>query len=641
MKSLREYRILLKPEDDVLLVLKSINGNKSELNIQLYDISSSGVAIFTSMALNVGDILNICIRYKSYEIESIVKVIHVGQDIEKTDNFFCGLEFQEQDLLSVEELIFEIIGNMSKQRMKILMFDILQNEGLVINNDNDFKLSTTVILDLFSLFSRYTNSFDLMYLFAQEIRRKIGADTFRFLKYDEDFKNVSIHDFKNRSAEKSYYPIIGSIKDVFDTGKSMYSRLSKNNEDSFYKMFTSINDVKVNTFLLSPVFDKNGIRIGIVEYTNKENNELFTIEDINDVKLLAFILGVTFSIDYDFNIDSYVKKLTAFYNDGVLIGPSEQNRYLNSTIKEAANSDENVFISGEFGTGKKLIGVILHEKSVRNAHLIGHVNCHNLDDNEDIRHLFNSDKRHSGYIEMYNGGTIVIKDINFLSREQQSALYDILKEEHDIRIVATSTESHEVLDKYSGFHPELLDLVSSKIIRVPSLRERKEDITPLLHFFSYNVCSKNNYSPKLISSEVINKFVNYDWPGNISELKIAISRLISLQRDSNVIKYRKIRTIPILDRELSSIVPDTFGISMEIVLSGLDLSYEEFEDLYFYFFVEHLIKRSNLEIFEISNYLEIPIDQIKERLFIVGRKVEELFGVHSNLIDYFLEKQAA
>ena len=242
---------------------------------------------------------------------------------------------------------------------------------------------------------------------------------------------------------------------------------------------------------------------------------------------------------------------------------------------------------------------------------------------------------------MYNGGTIVIKDINFLSREQQSALYDILKEEHDIRIVATSTESHEVLDKYSGFHPELLDLVSSKIIRVPSLRERKEDITPLLHFFSYNVCSKNNYSPKLISSEVINKFVNYDWPGNISELKIAISRLISLQRDSNVIKYRKIRTIPILDRELSSIVPDTFGISMEIVLSGLDLSYEEFEDLYFYFFVEHLIKRSNLEIFEISNYLEIPIDQIKERLFIVGRKVEELFGVHSNLIDYFLEKQAA
>ncbi len=641
MKSLREYRILLRPNDGVSVSFSSLGSSKESSELEIYDISSSGVGLFSTLPFEPSELLNIVISYHDITLKGVVKVAHCQVHYERTDRFFVGLEFQDQDLVSSEELIFHIIENMSKKRMKTLMFDILQNEGLVINDEDQLKLSSTIVLDLFSLFSRYTNSFDLMYLFAQEVRRKIGAKTFRFYRYDEDYKNVFEKQFVDSNTELAYYPIIGAIKEVYETGKVVYSRISKKNDESFYNMFKAVNSEVVHTYLLAPVYDKNGVKVGIIEYTNKENNELFNTHDVGEVKLLAFVLGLTFSIDYNYDIDNYVKKLAAFYNDGVLIGPSEQNRYLNSTIMQAAQSDENLFITGEYGTGKKLIGIIVHEKSKRNSHLIGHLNCHSIQDNEDISSIFKSDKRHSGYLEMYNGGTIVIKDINFLSYKQQKQLHEILLEGHDIRVIATSTESYEVLSHQPHFFIDLLELLAGKVIRVPSLRERPEDITPLIHFFTYSICMDSNFSPKLISNEVINKFHNYDWPGNISELKIAISRLIALQRDSNVIKYRQIRTIPILDRELSSNVADSLGITMEISLNGLDLSYEEFEDLYFYFFVEHLIKNKNLEIFEISHYLDIPIDQIKEKLFIVGKKVEETFGVHSNLIDYFLEKQAA
>ena len=145
------------------------------------------------------------------------------------------------------------------------------------------------------------------------------------------------------------------MKEVYEKGITKNSRLSKKlGNDAFYKMFNVVNNIEIDTYLLAPVYDKNGIKLGIIEFSNKENKEVFNEQDIKEVKILSFILGITFSMDFNFENEKYAKKLKAFYNEGILIGPSEQNRYLNSFISESASHNDPILISGEFGVGKKL-----------------------------------------------------------------------------------------------------------------------------------------------------------------------------------------------------------------------------------------------------------------------------------------------
>ncbi|MEE3079438.1 MAG: sigma 54-interacting transcriptional regulator [Bdellovibrionota bacterium] len=646
MKSLREYRILLKKDDGVEISFFKIGHNSlnshSDNNYNLYDISSSGVGIKCETPLKTNEVYNISISYKSHRFDTVAKVVHSTYSRSEKDIYIVGLEFQDQDNEHIEKFIKNIISGMSKDRKRSLMYEILKNEGLVLNYGmKDIELSSSILLDLFTMFSKYSNSYGLMYLFLEEVKRKIGAEDFRFYRIDDDSKNISVYDFSTGEISSNYFPIIGVMKEVYEKGITKNSRLSKKlGNDAFYKMFNVVNNIEIDTYLLAPVYDKNGIKLGIIEFSNKENKEVFNEQDIKEVKILSFILGITFSMDFNFENEKYAKKLKAFYNEGTLIGPSEQNRYLNSFISESASHNDPILISGEFGVGKKLIGVIIHEKSKRSNHTIGHINCHNIDDIQSINKVFNSDQYHVGYKEQYSGGTIIIKDINFLGEVEQKELYKQIMDSSDIRFIATSTMSFEVLSHEPWFNKDLLEYFSKKHIRIPSLRERPEDIVPLTHFFAYESCVENNLTIKNISSDVINIFQSYDWPGNVSELKIAIDRLISLQTENNLIKYKRIKTVPIVDRDLGSSLNDSFGLNFEIVINNTDITFEDFEELYFYFYVTDLIDKKGLSFFDVSELIDMPIDNIKEKLFVSAKKVENYFGVSIDSVNEYLEKSA-
>ncbi len=644
MKSLREYRILLKADDGVSALFSHAGHNPSNANLldeyTLHDISSSGIGIKCDHAFKVNEIYNITLSYNSRQFESVIKVVHCTFSREEKDVYLTGLEFQDQSNEHIEEFIHAIISDMSKSRKRELMYEILKNEGLVVDHEEQsLELSTSIVLDLFSMFSKYSNSYGLMYLFLEEVKRKIGARTFRFYKIDEETKNISVYDFEKGEQSKNYFPIIGVMKDIYEKGMTINSRLSaKLGEDPFYKMFKVVNQVEINSFLLTPVYDKNGVRLGIIEFTDKEDHQLFSEFDIKEVSILSFILGVTFSIDFNYQTEKYAKKLKAFYNDGVLIGPSEQNRYVNSFITENSKNSDPIFISGQFGVGKKLVGVIIHEKSDRSNHPIGHINCHNIDDSISLSKVFNSDQFHSGYKEQYSGGTIIVKDINFLGLKEQEELLKEISSTQDIRFIATSTESFEVLGHSKEFLPELLEYFSVHQVRIPSLKERTEDIVPLIHFFTYDICLENNLTMKSISSDIFNIFQSYDWPGNISELKIAIERLIILQADSSLVKYKRIKTLPIVDKDLNANILDTFGLNFEIVVHNTDITFEEFEELYFYFYVTDLLENKNMSFFEISELLDVSIDSIKEKMSFSAKRVEEHFEVEIESVNTFLEK---
>lgn len=644
LKKLRQYRIPIKSEDSVDLDL--IVDSKSLIGlgvpIELVNISSSGLGLFVASPTELADVFEVKLKYKNHSISGMGHVVRRMEESSKDYTDYVGVEFVEIDSILIQNFIHEIISDMSSQRLRGLMMDMIENEGRsILSKDDPIEVSASILTDLFHVFQKYNNSHQLMYLFSQEVKRSIGARNFRFYTFEHEGKNVSIFDFKEGKELDSVLPLVGHLKKVKESGKVIKSRLIKGkNEDQFYNLLQTLFETHIDTFILAPVVDKWGMTIGVLEFSNKDSHELFDEEDYFKVTLLATILGMNFSINNDVENYEYAKKLQNFYDAGQLIGTSEECRYLNSFMESTGASDDNVFIYGDYGVGKKLIAIGIHEKSARSTHGIGHINCHDLDSEKALKYALNSQGDHIGALELYSGGTIMFKDINFLSKELQEVLYHEIENRNDIRFIATSTKNYESLIE-SEHYSELYQFFMGKSVRVPTLNERKEDIIPLIHFFTYQLCMENDLAPKSISHEVISHFQSYDWPGNISELKIALERLIVMGRDVKTLAYKRSRAFPLLDREID--IDFTFGLDLhhdfidhfEVLSSG------DFEELYFYSYVEELVAKDEYSFTELAMKFDLDGEKFYEKLYHAHDLMMKYFGVNSELINIYLESDLA
>lgn len=644
MKKLRQYRIPITEEDgvtaDILVDGRSI---KEQRDFHLINLSSSGIGIGLASGFSFESIFEVKLAFKNYNVTAKGKLARRYPSKERENHEYVGVEFLEVDSYALQTLIYELIKGMNQYRLRSLLMDMIQNEGIAIHNDEDeLEVSAPILVDIFNMFQKYNSSYHLMFLFAQEVRRTIGAKDFRFYTFENDNRDVSIFNFETGVPSKSVLPILGKIKEVKDSRNIYSSRLSKTiQEDEFYNLLQTLYDVSIDTFILAPVIDKSGHMVGILEFSNKENHELFSPKDKSEVLLLSTILGLTFSLNYETESYSYVHDLIDQYNEGILIGASEENRYVNSFIQNCAKTNDPVLITGEFGVGKKLVAVNIHNKSERSQYGLGHINSHDVEDIKSLKNMLYTFGAHIGAFELYTGGTIVFKDINFLSFKTQKFLYNELSKRSDIRFIATSSVTLEALKHRDDVFWPLIDFFSAKKIRVPSLNERKDDIIPLAHYFTYILCQENGLAPKTISGEVFNHFKSYDWPGNISELKIALERLIILGHDLKSLFYKKTRVVPILDREIDE--DFTYGLDLSHDLIGQTqlVSSSDFEILYFYFYVDSLLEKGHFELFELSDFFHMEGEEFYEKLFHAHEKAISYFGNASNLIDGFLTEKAA
>jgi len=642
LKKLRQYRIPIKSNDNVEVDLvaesKSLRG--LGVPIDLVNISSSGIGAFVSSPTVLDDVFEVQLKFNKLSITGMAHVVRRQTEESKEYTDYVGIEFVEVDSILLQNFIHEIISKMSSKRLRGLMMDMIDDEGRsLVSVDEQLDVSASIVTDLFHVFQKYNNSYELMYLFSQEVKRSVGANDFRFYMFEHEGRDVSIFDFKEGHSLESVLPLAGYIRQVKDTGKVIRSRLTEKSDDQFYNLLQTLFDINIDTFMLAPVVDKWGMIVGVIEFSNKENHELFTEDDYYKVSLLSTIIGLNFSIGNDVENFEYAKKLKSFYDEGQLIGTSEECRYLNSFIESSGSTDDSILIFGEYGVGKKLIAIGIHEKSERSVHGLGHVNCHDVDSEKALKYFLNSQGEHIGALELYSGGSIVFKDINFLNLELQEKLFEAIKERNDIRFMATSTQNYEALNPDEHFMP-LFDFFMGKTVRVPTLKERKEDIVPLIHFFAYQLCSENDLAPKTISQEIINHFSSYDWPGNISELKIALERLIVMGRDLKTLVYKRNRVLPLLDREIDH--DFTFGLDLhhdfldhsEVFSSG------EFEELYFYFYVEEIASMKNFSLSELALQFDLNVESFYEKLFHAHDLMLKYFGVNSELIGFFLEDKA-
>jgi DNA-binding NtrC family response regulator len=239
------------------------------------------------------------------------------------------------------------------------------------------------------------------------------------------------------------------------------------------------------------------------------------------------------------------KKVSKSYE---MIGESAEITHIKDIIEKVAATDARVLITGPNGTGKELVSHWLHEKSDRSKAPMIEVNCaaipSELIESELFGHVKGSftgaNKDRAGKFEAANGGTIFLDEIGDMSMSAQAKVLRALQESRisrvgsdkdikvNVRVVAATNKDLKKEIAEGRFREDLYHRLAVILIKVPALNDRRDDIPLLVDFFSQKIAEEQGGAKKAFSKKAIQLLQEYDWTGNIRELRNVVERLIIL-----------------------------------------------------------------------------------------------------------------
>lgn len=240
-------------------------------------------------------------------------------------------------------------------------------------------------------------------------------------------------------------------------------------------------------------------------------------------------------------------------HEGIIATDAAMKRVL-TVARRVAQVDSTILITGETGVGKEVIANFVHRHSKRSHGPFVKINCNAIPENLIESELFGYEagaftgaKRDgkAGLIEMANGGTLFLDEIGDLPLAMQVKMLRVLQEREiqrvggitmkkvDFRLIAATNRNLEDMVKNRLFREDLFYRLNVVPVKIPPLRERKEEIMPLTSLFLDKFNRKYGLDKK-ISAEIIRNFLSYEWPGNVRELENTIERLV-VTSDANII----------------------------------------------------------------------------------------------------------
>ena len=280
----------------------------------------------------------------------------------------------------------------------------------------------------------------------------------------------------------------------------------------------------------------NTMRLGAFDYISKPpdlNRLLNTVRNALDKKTLTL------------ENKRLKKKVSKSYK---MIGESDAISQIKNIIEKVAATDARVLITGSNGTGKELVAHWLHKKSDRAKAPMIEVNCaaipSELIESELFGHVKGSftgaNKDRAGKFEAANGGTIFLDEIGDMSLSAQAKVLRALQESRisrvgsdkdikvDVRVIAATNKDLKEEIAEGRFREDLYHRLAVILIEVPALNDRREDIPLLVDFFTKKIAEEQGTPVKEFSAEAVQLLQEYDWTGNIRELRNVVERLIIL-----------------------------------------------------------------------------------------------------------------
>jgi formate hydrogenlyase transcriptional activator len=229
-----------------------------------------------------------------------------------------------------------------------------------------------------------------------------------------------------------------------------------------------------------------------------------------------------------------------------IVGASPALQAVLDRVAKVAPTDSTVLITGETGTGKELIARAIHKRSTRSARAFVSVNCAAIPQALIPSELFGHEKgaftgatqRRLGRFELAEGGTIFLDEIGELSAETQVALLRVLQEHEfervggnrsiraNVRVIVATNRDLEAAMTAGTFRSDLFYRLNVFPIKMPALRERREDIPLLVEYFIDRFARKAGKKIRRVNKKTLELLQSYPWPGNIRELQNVIERSI-------------------------------------------------------------------------------------------------------------------
>ncbi len=246
--------------------------------------------------------------------------------------------------------------------------------------------------------------------------------------------------------------------------------------------------------------------------------------------------------------------LQSIKNRFAIIGNSPALNHALNTAVQVANTDLSVLITGESGVGKEVISQIIHSLSARKHNPFIAVNCGAIPEGTIDSELFGHEKgsftgaldARKGYFESVNGGTIFLDEIGEMPLGTQARLLRMLEtgeyirvgsskvQKTDVRVIAATNKELLEFTTTGKFREDLYYRLSTVPIRVPALRDRREDVPLLFRKFCVDFAERYKTAPVQLDDEAKNLLINYSWPGNVRELKNIAEQVSVLSQDKNI-----------------------------------------------------------------------------------------------------------
>ncbi len=336
--------------------------------------------------------------------------------------------------------------------------------------------------------------------------------------------------------EKDIFEIFPSLNQetstlirVLNTGKPIFNRTQT------YLNFKGQRITTINSTI--PLYNNKEI-VGALEIANNITH----IRNLSD-QLIDLQDKLKISNSTDKNKRNKIKR----YSFSDIIGKDREMTIAKKIGKKASNSNSSVLIYGETGTGKELFAQSIHYDGIRASKPFIAQNCAAIPESLLEGILFGTEKggftgavEREGIFEQANGGTLMLDEINSMSLFLQAKLLRVLQENYirrvggkkdipiDVRIIATTNENPLESVKMNRLRKDLFYRLNVIYIHIPTLRERKGDVSVLIRYFinKYNSILGKNIEG--VSHDVLKLFMEYNWPGNVRELSNVIEGAMNI-----------------------------------------------------------------------------------------------------------------
>ncbi|HXG68438.1 MAG TPA: sigma-54 dependent transcriptional regulator [Blastocatellia bacterium] len=237
-----------------------------------------------------------------------------------------------------------------------------------------------------------------------------------------------------------------------------------------------------------------------------------------------------------------------------MIGDSVPMRALRQQIAIAAPTNGRILIYGESGTGKELVSRAIHRESNRAAQPFVELNCAAIPEELIESELFGHTKgaftgatqSKRGKFDQADGGTLLLDEVGDMSLKVQAKVLRVLEEQRfepvgsnapikvDVRIIAATNKRLDEEIERGTFRADLFYRLNVIPFEIPPLRERLEDIPPLVEYFNGKYSVSYNRAPKIFTPDALERLSDYDWPGNVRELRNTVERVVIMSAKEEI-----------------------------------------------------------------------------------------------------------